>query len=130
KNISFDAPSGKTIGLIGATGSGKTSITHLITRFYEPEKGEGLVDNRPIDTYQIKTLRKHIGFVLQDLFLFTTSMRENFAYGNPDVSDERIIDAAKREKTHAFIMESLKGYDTMLGERGMSSSGGQKQRIA
>src|SRR5699024_10402595 len=93
KNISFDAPSGKTIGLIGATGSGKTSITHLITRFYEPEKGEVLVDNRPIDTYQIKTLRKHIGFVLQESFLFSTSIRENIAYGNPDVSDERIIDA-------------------------------------
>ena len=130
KNISFDAPSGKTIGLIGATGSGKTSITHLITRFYEPEKGEVLVDNRPIDTYQIKTLRKHIGFVLQESFLFSTSIRENIAYGNPDVSDERIIDAAKRAQAHDFIMEMPQGYDTMLGERGMGLSGGQKQRIA
>lgn len=130
KDISFDAPPGKTIGLIGATGSGKTSITQLITRFYEPEKGEVLVDNRPVEDYQIKTLRKYIGFVLQESFLFSTSIRENIAYGRPEVSDEQIIDAAKRAQAHDFIMELPNGYDTMLGERGMGLSGGQKQRIA
>ncbi|ASK63642.1 multidrug ABC transporter ATP-binding protein [Virgibacillus phasianinus] len=130
KNISFDAPEGKVIGLIGATGSGKTSITQLITRFYEPEKGEVLVDGIPVENYKFKTLRSHIGFVLQESFLFSTSIRENIAYGNPDLKEEQIIDAAKRAQAHDFIMEMPKGYDTMLGERGMGLSGGQKQRIA
>lgn len=130
KNISFDAPPGKTIGLIGATGSGKTSITQLITRFYEPESGELLVDGRPVKDYDLKTLRNHIGFVLQESFLFSTTIRENIAYGNPNASDEQIIDAAKRAQAHDFIMAMPKGYDTLLGERGMGLSGGQKQRIA
>ncbi|MCA0983650.1 ABC transporter ATP-binding protein/permease [Halobacillus yeomjeoni] len=130
KHISFDAPPGKTIGLIGATGSGKTSITQLITRFYEPEEGEVLVDGKPVDKYQLKTLRKNIGFVLQESFLFSTSIRENIAYGNPDADLEDVIDAAKRAQAHDFIMDLEDGYDTLLGERGMGLSGGQKQRIA
>ncbi|MFD2043949.1 ABC transporter ATP-binding protein [Ornithinibacillus salinisoli] len=130
KNINFDAPSGKVIGLIGSTGSGKTSITQLITRFYEPETGEVLVDGRPVSDYKIKTLRKYIGFVLQESFLFSTTIRENIAYGNPNVTEDQIIDAAKRAQAHDFIMEMPKGYDTLLGERGMGLSGGQKQRIA
>lgn len=130
KNITLDAPPGKVIGLIGSTGSGKTSITQLITRFYEPEQGEVLVDQKPVDDYKLKTLRQHIGFVLQEPFLFSTSIRENIAYGIPDVSDEQIIDAAKRAQAHDFILDMPKGYDTMLGERGMGLSGGQKQRLA
>lgn len=130
KNISFDAPPGKIIGLIGATGAGKTSITQLITRFYEPEEGEVLIDGRPVSDYRIRTLRKHIGFVLQEPFLFSTTIRENIAYGNPNVMNKQIIDAAKRAQAHEFIMQMPKGYDTMLGERGMGLSGGQKQRIA
>lgn len=130
KDITFDAPPGKIIGLIGSTGSGKTSITQLITRFYEPAKGEVLIDGHPVQDYSIKTLRKAIGFVLQEPFLFSTTIRENIAYGNPNVSDEQIIEAAKRAQAHDFIMEMPKGYDTMLGERGMGLSGGQKQRIA
>lgn len=130
KDISFDAPPGKTIGLIGATGSGKTSITQLITRFYEPEKGAVLVDGRPVSDYGLKTLRKNIGFVLQESFLFSTSIKENIAYGNPDATIEEVVDAAKRAQAHEFIMELSDGYDTLLGERGMGLSGGQKQRIA
>ncbi|GEN52429.1 ABC transporter ATP-binding protein [Halobacillus faecis] len=130
KDISFDAPPGKTIGLIGATGSGKTSITQLITRFYEPEKGEVLVDGRPVQDYGLKSLRKNIGFVLQESFLFSTTIKENIAYGNPDATLEDVIDAAKRAQAHEFIMEMPDGYDTLLGERGMGLSGGQKQRIA
>ena len=130
KNISFDAPPGKIIGLIGATGAGKTSITQLITRFYEADEGEVLVDGRPVSDYKLKTLRSHIGFVLQEPFLFSTTIRENIAYGRPDVPDEQIIDAAKRAQAHDFIMSMPKGYDTLLGERGMGLSGGQKQRIA
>ncbi|MCT2538121.1 ABC transporter ATP-binding protein/permease [Aquibacillus koreensis] len=130
KNISFDAPPGKTIGLIGSTGSGKTSITQLMTRFYEPEKGEVLIDGLQAKNYELKTLRKHIGFVLQESFLFSTTIKENIAYGNPEASMDEIIDAAKRAQAHEFILEMPKGYDTMLGERGMGLSGGQKQRIA
>ncbi|MDX8044870.1 ABC transporter ATP-binding protein [Gracilibacillus sp. S3-1-1] len=130
KDISFDAPSGKVIGLIGPTGAGKTSITQLITRFYEPEQGEVLVDGKPTSAYPLKWLRKHIGFVLQESFLFSTTIKENIAYGNPEASMDEIIDAAKRAQAHDFIMQMPKGYDTLLGERGMGLSGGQKQRIA
>ncbi|WP_058306968.1 ABC transporter ATP-binding protein [Gracilibacillus massiliensis] len=130
KDISFDAPPGKVIGLIGPTGAGKTSITQLITRFYEPEEGEVLVDGKPTSSYSLKWLRKHIGFVLQESFLFSTTIKENIAYGNPEASMQEIISAAKRAQAHEFIMEMPKGYDTLLGERGMGLSGGQKQRIA
>lgn len=130
KNISFDAPPGKIIGLIGPTGSGKTSITQLITRFYEPQSGEVLIDGRPVSDYRLKTLRRDIGFVLQEPFLFSMSIRDNIAYGVPDICKEQVIDAAKRAQAHDFIMKMPKGYDTMLGERGMGLSGGQKQRIA
>lgn len=130
KNISFDAPPGKIIGLIGPTGSGKTSITQLITRFYEPESGRIIVDGRPVIDYKLKSLRKAIGFVLQEPFLFSTTIRANIAYGHPEMPEEQIIDAAKRAQAHDFIMEMPKGYDTLLGERGMGLSGGQKQRIA
>ncbi|MFD1735632.1 ABC transporter ATP-binding protein [Bacillus salitolerans] len=130
KSVSFQAHPGKIIGLIGATGSGKTSITQLITRFYEPTEGQILVDGIDIKEYALRTLRKNIGFVLQESFLFSSSIRANIAYGNPDASMEQIIDAAKRAQAHEFIMEMPDGYDTMLGERGMGLSGGQKQRIA
>lgn len=130
KGISFKAPSGSTVGLIGATGSGKTSITQLITRFYEPEEGEVLIDGRPVQDYGMKTLRKNIGFVLQESFLFSTTIKENISYGNPDATIEDVKTAAKRAQAHDFIMDMPQGYDTLLGERGMGLSGGQKQRIA
>ncbi|WP_101843732.1 ABC transporter ATP-binding protein [Halobacillus sp. Marseille-P3879] len=130
KDITFDAPPGTTIGLIGATGSGKTSITQLITRFYEPEQGGVRIDGRSVAEYGLKTLRKNIGFVLQESFLFSTTIKENIAYGNPDASLEDVKAAAKRAQAHDFIMEMPEGYNTLLGERGMGLSGGQKQRIA
>ncbi|ASF39244.1 ABC transporter ATP-binding protein [Halobacillus halophilus] len=130
KHITFDAPPGKTIGLIGATGAGKSSITQLITRFYEPEKGRVLLDGTPVQEFGLKTLRKNIGFVLQESFLFSTTIKENISYGNPDATIEDVMDAAKRAQAHDFIMEMPEGYDTLLGERGMGLSGGQKQRIA
>lgn len=130
KDINFHAPAGKIIGLIGATGSGKSTITQLIARFYEQNEGNVLIDGRPIADYKLKTLRKHIGFVLQETFLFSTSIRDNIAYGRPDISEEQIIQAAKSAEAHDFIMKLPKGYDTLLGERGMGLSGGQKQRIA
>lgn len=130
KEITLDAPPGKVIGLIGSTGSGKTSLTQLITRFYEPVEGDVFIDGVPVNEYSLTTLRKNIGIVLQEAFLFSTSIKANIAYGNPEASMEEIIGAAKRAQAHDFIMEMPDGYDTMLGERGMGLSGGQKQRIA
>lgn len=129
-SISFDAPPGKVIGIIGATGSGKTTIVRLISRFYEPEKGEILIDDRPIRSYPLSVLRKHIGVVFQESFLFSSTVKDNIAYGKPDATMEEIIEAAKRAEAHDFIMEFPDGYETLLGERGLGLSGGQKQRIA
>ena len=129
-NVSFDAAPGKTIGLIGGTGSGKTSLTQLMTRFYSPTNGQILIDGRDITDYPLKTLRSHIGVVLQESFLFSSTIKANISYGRPDASMETIIEAAKRAEAHDFIMELPNGYDTMLGERGMGLSGGQKQRIS
>lgn len=130
KNISFHVPQGKIIGLIGSTGAGKSSITQLMTRFYEPVEGHVYIDGKDVAEYDLKVLRRHIGFVLQEPFLFSTTIKENIAYGQPDASMEEIIQAAKRAQAHDFIMEMPKGYDTMLGERGMGLSGGQRQRIS
>ncbi|TYS15731.1 ABC transporter ATP-binding protein [Rossellomorea vietnamensis] len=130
EGISFKAEPGKVIGLIGGTGSGKTSITSLMTRFYEPSEGEVLVDGRPVQDYAIKSLRKNIGFVLQESFLFSSTIKTNISYGRPEATMEEIIDAAKRAQAHDFIAELEDGYDTKLGERGLGLSGGQKQRIA
>jgi ATP-binding cassette, subfamily B, multidrug efflux pump len=129
-DISFKAMSGQTIGLIGSTGSGKTSITQLMTRFYEPAAGQVLIDGRDIKDYSLRSLRSNIGIVLQESFLFSSSIKSNISYGKPDATMDEIIDAAKRAQAHSFIMELPEGYDTILGERGMGLSGGQKQRIA
>ncbi|MGD6793485.1 ABC transporter ATP-binding protein [Metabacillus indicus] len=129
-NVSFDAPPGKTIGLIGATGSGKTTVTQLMTRFYEATSGQILLDGKDIKDHSIKTLRGSIGVVLQESFLFSTTIKSNIAYGKPNATMDEIVNAAKRAQAHDFIMELPEGYDTMLGERGMGLSGGQKQRIS
>ncbi|MCY7983132.1 ABC transporter ATP-binding protein/permease [Bacillus inaquosorum] len=130
RNVSFEASSGKVIGLLGPTGSGKSSVTQLLTRFYSPVGGMITIDHKPITDYSLKTLRSNIGVVLQESFLFSSTIRANISYGRPDASMEDIIEAAKRAQAHDFIMELPDGYDTMLGERGMGLSGGQKQRIA
>jgi ATP-binding cassette, subfamily B, multidrug efflux pump len=129
-DINFKAEKGMVIGLIGSTGSGKTSITQLMTRFYNPSSGEVLIDGLPVNQYSLQSLRSNVGFVLQESFLFSTTIKENISYGRPNATMEQIIDAAKRAQAHQFIMELPKGYETLLGERGMGLSGGQKQRIA
>lgn len=129
-DINFKAVPGSVIGLIGSTGSGKTSITQLMTRFYEPSSGEVSIDGRPVNQYTLKSLRSNVGFVLQESFLFSTTIKENISYGRPDATMDDIIDAARRAQAHSFIMELPDGYETVLGERGMGLSGGQKQRIA
>lgn len=129
-DISFKAKPGQTIGLIGSTGSGKTSITQLMTRFYEPVSGQVLIDGQDIKEYSVRSLRSNIGTVLQESFLFSSSIKANISYGNPDATMDEIIAAGKRAQAHSFIMELPDQYDTILGERGMGLSGGQKQRIA
>lgn len=129
-HVNLEVAAGKQVGLIGATGSGKTSLTQLLTRFYEPTEGVVKIDGVPVNEYTLPSLRSKIGFVLQESFLFSSSIKSNISYGYPDASMEEIIDAAKRANAHDFIMELPKGYDTMLGERGLGLSGGQKQRIA
>ncbi|SDH68921.1 ABC transporter ATP-binding protein [Alteribacillus bidgolensis] len=130
EDITFHAAPGETIGLIGATGAGKTTITQLISRFYEPDEGEVLIDGRAINQYKLEDLRAHVGFVLQESFIFSSTIHDNIAYGRPDASLEEVIDAAKRAHAHEFIMELQDGYETVLGERGVGLSGGQKQRIS
>jgi ATP-binding cassette, subfamily B, multidrug efflux pump len=130
EDITFRAESGKVIGLIGSTGSGKTSITQLMTRFYEPTKGEILIDGKTLSNYSLKSLRNNIGVVLQESFLFSSTIKANISYGRPEATMEEIIEAAKMAQAHDFITELPDGYDTKLGERGLGLSGGQKQRIA
>ncbi|WP_368505559.1 ABC transporter ATP-binding protein [Alkalihalophilus sp. As8PL] len=130
KDLTFHVAEGKTIGLVGATGSGKSSIAQLITRFYEKSAGEILIDGEPIESYSLAQLRQNIGVVMQETFLFSSTIRDNLAYGRPEATKEDIIAAAKRADAHEFISELPDGYDTVLGERGLGLSGGQKQRIA
>ena len=130
KNVTFEAKPGQVIGLMGPTGAGKSTITQLISRFYDVTEGEILIDGENVKRYDLKTLRQNIGYVLQETFLFSSTIRDNISYGNPDASDEEIMSAAKRADAHEFIMELPDGYNTVLGERGLGLSGGQKQRIS
>ncbi|CAK7008983.1 thiamine ABC transporter permease [Tissierella sp. P1] len=127
-NLSIDA--GKTVALVGPSGAGKTTLCHLIPRFYEIEEGEILLDNIDIRDIKIKDLRKKIGLVQQDVFLFTGTIRDNIIYGDPEASDEDVIEAAKKASIHDFIISLPEGYDTFIGEKGVKLSGGQKQRIS
>ncbi len=128
--ISFMAEPGKRIALIGGTGSGKSTITALIPRFYDVTGGEVLVDDVDVRKLSLETLRGEIGMVLQDTFLFSVSIGENISYGRPGASEEEIIAAAKAARIHDYIVSLQDGYDTLVGERGVSLSGGQKQRVA
>ncbi|GAF65752.1 ABC transporter ATP-binding protein [Alkalihalobacillus trypoxylicola] len=130
KDVSFNVHKGETIGLVGATGSGKSSIIQLITRFYQKSAGEIRIDGKPIEDYSMKQLRSNIGIVLQETFLFSSTIKDNIAYGNSEATMDEIIAAAKRADAHEFISELPEGYETVLGERGLGLSGGQKQRIA
>lgn len=130
RDINFTAEPGQIIALIGPTGSGKSSIINLIPRFYDPSQGTVLVDNVDVKQQKLSSLRRNIALVLQEPFLFSSSIAENIAYGRPDASQERIEDAARAACAHEFIMTFPDGYHTHVGERGVTLSGGQKQRIA
>ena len=129
-NVTLEAKPGETIALLGATGSGKTTIINLIPRFYDVSAGKVLIDGHDIRDVQLDSLRRQIGIVLQETNLFTGTIRDNIAFGRPEATDEEIIAAAKAAAAHEFISSFPEGYNTSVGERGATLSGGQKQRVA
>ena len=130
KDISFHVEPGQTVGIIGATGSGKSSLINLICRFYDVNQGRVLVDDIDVRNLNLQTLRGNIGIAMQDVFLFSDTIEGNIAYGNPDCTFEQVQAAAKIANADEFIREMPEGYDTIIGERGVGLSGGQKQRIS
>lgn len=130
EDINIDAQPGQIIALLGATGSGKSTILSLLPRFYDVTEGRITVDGQDIRTLKQASLRRNIGFVLQDVFLFNATIRENIAFGAPNATEEQIITAAKIARLHDFIGTLPDGYETWVGERGVTLSGGQKQRVA
>jgi ATP-binding cassette, subfamily B, multidrug efflux pump len=129
-DISFEAQPGQVIALIGMTGSGKSSVINLIPRFYDVTAGQITIDGIDIRAVTLASLREQIGIVLQDTLLFATTLRENIAFGRPEADIEAVIDAARAAQAHEFIAVLPDGYETVIGERGITLSGGQRQRIA
>jgi len=130
KNVTFEAKKGETVALLGATGSGKTTIINLLPRFYDPTQGKITIDGNDLRDVTLDSLRSQIGIVLQETNLFSGTIRDNIAFGKPDASIDEVIAAAKAAAAHDFITSFTQGYDTPVGERGTTLSGGQKQRIA
>lgn len=130
KNLSFEVNSGETLAIIGKTGSGKSTILELIGRLYDVQSGEILIDRKNIENINLRALREAIGYVPQDAFLFSDSIRSNIKFGKENATDMEVIQAAKNAAVHKNIEGFSKGYDTILGERGITLSGGQKQRIS
>jgi ABC-type multidrug transport system fused ATPase/permease subunit len=129
-DVDLEIEAGRTVALIGHTGSGKTTLTALVPRFYDVQEGRVLLDGVDVRDVRLEELRRHIGIVSQDPFLFSTTVRENIAFGAPDATDEEIERAARMAQAHEFVTELPDGYDTVIGERGITLSGGQRQRIA
>jgi len=130
KDVSFDLPSGHTLAIMGETGCGKTSVINLLGRFYECQSGSVSVDGIKVQDYNLHELRKNLGYVPQETFLFSDSIEGNIAFGNPDLTHEEVVEYAEIAQAAEFINELDDGYETVVGERGMGLSGGQKQRIA
>ena len=130
QDITLNVPAGNTLALVGATGSGKSTLIKLLLRFYDPSHGDIRIDGQPIRDVSLKSLRDAIGLVSQDVYLFEGSIRDNLAYGKPDASAEEIIDAARTAEAWSFIEALPEGLDTPVGERGIRLSGGQRQRLS
>lgn len=130
KDVSFKLKSGETLAILGKTGSGKSTILDLIGRLYDVDKNKILIDDKPISDLNLYSLRESIGYVPQDAFLFSDTIRNNIKFGKEDATDEEVIEAATNAKVHKNIVKFKNGYDTILGERGITLSGGQKQRIS
>ncbi|TFV96058.1 ABC transporter ATP-binding protein [Algoriphagus kandeliae] len=129
-HVSFEIQAGQTLGIIGTTGSGKSTIANLLMRMYDPSSGEILIDDKPIQDFNISFLRKNIGYVPQDVFLFSDTIANNISFGVDQPNDELIQQAARDADVYQNIVDFPKGFDTMLGERGITLSGGQKQRVS
>ncbi len=130
KNVNLKIGKGKTFALVGPSGGGKTTICHLIPHFYDVVSGKILLDGKEIHELTMESVRRNIGIVQQDIYLFNASIRDNILYGRLDATEEEVIEAAKRANIHDYIMSMEKGYDTQIGERGVRLSGGQKQRLS
>ena len=130
KDVSFDVRLGETVALLGATGSGKTTIINLVPRFYDPTEGRITIDGQDLRDVTLDSLRSQIGIVLQETTLFAGTIRENISFGKSDAALDEVVAAAKAAAAHDFILAFPEGYDTSVGERGATLSGGQKQRIA
>ncbi|MFN2144692.1 MAG: ABC transporter ATP-binding protein, partial [Anaerolineales bacterium] len=128
--INFKVSPNQIIGLIGHTGSGKTTLVNLIARFYEAQQGQVLIDGVEVARYDLQSLRRQVGYVLQTTLLFTSNIAENIAFGRPDASMDEIVAAAKAAQADEFIRSFPQGYETIVGERGITLSGGQRQRVA
>ena len=128
--LNLNIEKGKTLALVGPSGGGKTTICHLIPRFYDVTKGKILIDGKDVQKYSLESLRDRIGIVAQDVFLFAGSIKENIAFGRLDASEGEIIEACKKANIYEFVMSLPEGFDTYVGERGVKLSGGQKQRIS
>ena len=129
-DVSFIAEAGETVAIVGATGAGKTTLVQLIPRFYDPDSGAVLIDGVDLRELSLGELRRSVGIVFQETFLFSASVAENIAYGRPSATRPEIVAAAKAAQADEFVTELAEGYDTIIGERGVSLSGGQKQRLA
>ena len=129
QDVSFKIKSGQLVGIVGPTGSGKSTVVSLLPRFYDPVKGTVRIDGHDVRDFKLQSLREHIGYVLQDTALFRGTIAENIAFGRPTASRAEIIAAAELANAHEFISKMAQGYDTMVGERGSTLSGGQRQRI-
>lgn len=130
QNINFDVKKGETVGIIGTTGAGKSTIVNLMCRFFDATEGEVLVDGVNVKDYDMHDLRDNIGMAMQDVFLFSDTIEGNIAYGKPDISFEKVKEVARMADANHFIQNLPEGYDTIVGERGVGLSGGQKQRIS
>lgn len=130
ENVNFTVNKGEKFALVGPSGGGKTTICHLIPHFYNVTDGEIFIDGKEIHTFTMESLRRNIGIVQQDVYLFNASVKDNILYGRLNATDEEVIEAAKKASIHDYIMSLPKGYDTQIGERGVRLSGGQKQRLS
>jgi ATP-binding cassette, subfamily B, bacterial len=129
-DVNLNIEPGQTLALVGPTGAGKSTVVSLVARFYDPQAGRVLIDGVDLRHMRLDALRRNISMVLQDVFLFNGSVRENIRFGKPDATDEEVMAAARVANAHDFITQMPQGYDTEIGERGVKLSGGQKQRIS
>jgi ABC-type multidrug transport system fused ATPase/permease subunit len=129
RDVSFSIDAGQVVGIVGPTGSGKSTVLSLVPRFYDPKNGRVLIDGVDVSEFKLAALRAQVGFVLQETVLFRGTIRENIAYGRPGASDEEVVAAAKVANADEFISRMQHGYDSPVGERGDTLSGGQRQRI-